>query len=72
MEGLFNSPVMVKLQEFGQKLGQNKFLSALQAAMMGSMSVIMCGSVFQIICAILGMCGVDSASTVLYDFVYAV
>ena len=69
MEGLFNSPVMVKLQEFGQKLGQNKFLSALQAAMMGSMSVIMCGSVFQIICAIMGMCGVESTSTV-YTILY--
>lgn len=69
MEGLFNSPVIVKLQEFGQKLGQNKFLSALQAAMMGSMSVIMCGSVFQILCAILGMFGVDSSS-MLYTILY--
>jgi PTS system cellobiose-specific IIC component len=69
MEGLFNSPVLVKLQEFGQKLGQNKFLSALQAAMMGSMSVIMCGSVFQIICAVISMFGVDSSST-LYTILY--
>jgi PTS system cellobiose-specific IIC component len=69
MEGLFNSPVLVKLQEFGQKLGQNKFLSALQAAMMGSMSVIMCGSVFQIICAVINLFGVDSSST-LYTVLY--
>jgi PTS system cellobiose-specific IIC component len=69
MEGLFNSPVLIKLQEFGQKLGQNKFLSALQAAMMGSMSVIMCGSVFQIICAVINLFGVDSSST-LYTILY--
>ena len=39
MDGIFNSPVMIKLQEFGQKLGSNKFLSALQGAMM-SLSLI--------------------------------
>lgn len=52
MESLFNSPIMIKLQEFGQALGRNKFLSALQAAMMSLMGVIMVGAVFQIICAV--------------------
>ena len=52
MEGLFNSRFMVKLQDFGQKLGTNKFLSALQGAMMSMMGVLMVGAVFQIICAI--------------------
>ena len=64
MEGIFNSKAMVALQEFGQKLGQNKFLSSLQAAMMGSMSLIMTGSVFQIICAVLSLFGVASDSTI--------
>lgn len=52
MESLFNSPIMVKLQEFGQALGRNRFLSALQAAMMSLMGVIMVGAIFQIICAV--------------------
>lgn len=52
MESLFNSPIMIKLQEFGQALGRNKFLSALQAAMMSLMGVIMVRAVFQIICAV--------------------
>ncbi len=69
MEGIFNSKAMIALQEFGQKMGQNKFLSALQAAMMGSMSLIMTGSVFQIICAVMGMLGVSSDSTI-YTIMY--
>lgn len=52
MESLFNSPVMVKLQEFGQKLGSNTFLSALQAAMMSLMGIIMVGALSQIICSV--------------------
>lgn len=54
MEKLFNSPIMVKLQDFGQKLGSNKFLAALQAAMMSLMGIIMVGAISQIICAVGG------------------
>ena len=43
---------MIKLQEFGQALGRNKYLSALQAAMMSLMGVIMVGAIFQIITAV--------------------
>ena len=64
MEGIFNSKGMIALQEFGQKLGQNKFLSALQASMMGSMSLIMTGSVFQIICAVLALFGITSENPI--------
>lgn len=52
MENLFNNPFFIKLQTFGQKLGTNKFLSSLQAAMMSSMGIIMVGAIFQIICAL--------------------
>jgi len=52
MEKFFESKFMIKLQEFGQKLGQNKFLTALQAAMMSLMGLIMIGAISQIICAI--------------------
>ena len=33
MEGFFNSKFMITLQKFGQALGRNKYLSALQATM---------------------------------------
>lgn len=64
MEGLMNSKIMIGLQNFGQKLGANKFVGALQGSMMGSMSLIMTGSVFQIICALLSMFGLSTDSTV--------
>ena len=69
MDAFMNSKFMIGLQTFGQKLGANKYMSSLQASMMGIMSVIMCGSVFQIICAILSMFGV-AADTVLYAVLY--
>ncbi len=69
MDNLFNSPVLVKLQEFGQKLGTNKFMAALQSGMMGSIAIIMTGSVFQILCAVLNMFGVASDS-LLYIVLY--
>ncbi len=69
MDGLFNSPVLIKLQEFGQKLGTNKYMSALQSGMMGSIAIIMTGSVFQILCAVLNMFGVASDS-MLYIVLY--
>jgi PTS system cellobiose-specific IIC component len=52
MEKLFESKFMIKLQNFGQALGSNKFLSALQAAMMSLMGVIMVGAISQIICSV--------------------
>lgn len=52
MEKLFESKALIKLQEFGQKLGSNKFLSALQAAMMSLMGVIMVGAISQIACSL--------------------
>lgn len=52
MEKLFESKAMIRLQEFGQNLGRNKFLAALQAAMMALMGIIMVGAISQIICAV--------------------
>ncbi len=71
MENLFNSPFMIKLQDFGQKLGSNKFLSALQAGMMSMMGVIMVGAIFQIICAIGPMVGLFETGDAVYNFLYA-
>ncbi|MFV0379336.1 MAG: PTS sugar transporter subunit IIC [Anaerorhabdus sp.] len=52
MEKFFESKAMIKLQEFGQKLGSNKFLAALQAAMMSLMGIIMVGAISQILCSV--------------------
>ncbi len=73
MESLFNSPAMIKLQEFGQALGRNKFLSALQGAMMSLMSIIMVGAIFQIICAVGGptMFNLFSSDSQTYQMLYA-
>ena len=71
MESIFNSPVMVKLQEFGQKLGQNKFLSSLQAAMMSLMGIVMIGAISQIIVSIGStMLNLFAADSQIYAILY--
>lgn len=72
MENLFNSPFMQKLQAFGQSLGSNKFLSALQAAMMGTMGVIMVGAISTILTNVLGptMFNLFSADSIWYSTLY--
>ena len=71
MDGIFNSPVLVKLQEFGQKLGSNKFLSSLQAGMMSCMAPIMVGAIFSIICAVGPMVGIFENGDAVYNILYA-
>ena len=71
MDGIFNSPFMVKLQEFGQKLGSNKFLSALQGSMMSCMAPIMVGAIFSIICAVGPMFGLFQNGDAVYNVLYA-
>lgn len=72
MEGLFNSPFMIKLQEFGQKLGSNKFLGALQGAMMSLMGVIMVGAIAQIITSVCSetMLGLFTTGSEIYNLIY--
>lgn len=71
MENLFNNPLLIKAQEFGQKLGTNKFISALTAGMMATMAPIMVGSICQIICAVISLFNADFASSALYGYIYA-
>lgn len=72
MENLFNSPVMIKLQEAGQALGRNKFLSGLQAAMMSLMGVIMVGAIFQIITSVgSSMFNLFTADSQIYAILYS-
>lgn len=72
MDKLFESSFMIKLQDFGQKLGSNKFLTALQAAMMSLMGVIMVGAISQILVSVLGpaMFNLFSAESKIYTLLY--
>lgn len=70
MDGIFNNPVLVKLQEFGQKLGANKFLSSIQGAMMSCMAPIMVGSIFSIICAVGPLVGLFENGSTIYNILY--
>ena len=67
MENLFNNPILVKMQEFGQKLGSNKFISALQYGMMSTMSILMVGAFCQIIASVGSMLGLMEANGALYN-----
>ncbi|MBK1812203.1 PTS sugar transporter subunit IIC [Clostridium sp. YIM B02505] len=72
MEQLFESKFMIKVQDFGQKLGSNKFLAALQASMMSLMGIIMVGAISQIICSIGSetMLNLFSSKSTLYAIIY--
>ena len=54
MSGFENNKILKSLEKFGQSLGQNKFLSSLQAGMMSLMGAIMVGAICQIITAVFG------------------
>lgn len=66
MENLFNNPILIKMQEWGQKLGSNKFISALQYGMMSTMSILMVGAFCQIIASVGDMIGLIPADGALY------
>ncbi|GJI51893.1 PTS transporter subunit EIIC [Lactiplantibacillus plantarum] len=70
MERFFNSKLMVGLQRAGQGLGNNKFITALQAAMMSLMGILMVGAIFQITMSVLGptIFGVLSAKSILLAY----
>lgn len=72
MEKLFESKFMVKLQSFGQALGSNKFLAALQASMQSLMGIIMVGAISQIICSVCSetMFNLFSSKSQIYAILY--
>lgn len=73
MEQLMNNPFILKLQEFSQKLAANKFLSALQSAMMSLMMVIMIGAISSILCTVgsESMLGLFQTGGPVYSALYA-
>lgn len=54
MERILENPFMKELQKWGEQIGKNKFLSALQSAMMGTLGIILVGSIAQILMVFLG------------------
>ncbi|AZZ61253.1 PTS sugar transporter subunit IIC [Oenococcus sp. UCMA 16435] len=70
MEKLFNSKFMKGLQNFGQKLGSNKFITSLQAAMMSLMGILMVGAISEIAISVLGpaMFNIISAKSTTYAY----
>lgn len=70
MENLFNNPVLVKLQTWGQKLGTNKFISALQYGMMSTMSILMVGAICQILATVLSLVGLIENGGAVYNAIY--
>lgn len=72
MEKLFESKFMIKLQDFGQSLGRNKYLAALQATMMSLMGVIMVGAISQIICSVgsVTMLNLFTSDSKIYAILY--
>lgn len=70
MEKLFENPILLKIQDFGQSLGQNKFLNSLQGGMMGNMGVIMVGAISQILCALGPMLGLFEMEDAIYNAIY--
>lgn len=72
MDKLFESPVFVKLQAFGEKIGSNKAVNAIQGALMGSMGIIMVGAIFQLTAVIGANLGLLETGSDLYNTLYGV
>lgn len=70
MEKLFNSAFMIKLQEAGQAVAANKFLSAIQNATSSLLAVIMVGAICVVLNTVLGpnMLGLIQSSTPISSF----
>ena len=71
MEGIFNNPLLIKVQEMGQKFSSNKFVTALTTGMMSTMAPIMVGAICQIVCAVGTMLGLFTADSAIYGYIYA-
>lgn len=71
LENVFESPALVKLQEFGAKMQSNKTLNALSSGMMSTLSVILAGAVFVIVATMLNLFGIISTDSAVYEWLYA-
>ena len=72
MDKIFESKPMKALQHLGDVIGQNKAVSAIQAAMMSLMGVIMAGSIFSIIAQVPVAFNLWTAESQIYTALYGV
>lgn len=66
LDNLYQSPVMMKLQEWGGKLQANKALSAISGGMMAAMAVILAGAIFTVVATLLDIVGVLETTDAAY------
>lgn len=72
MDKFFESKALLKLQAFGDKVGSNKAVDAIQGAFMGSMGIIMAGAFFQLLVVIPANFGLISQESELYLSIYGI
>lgn len=72
MDKFFESKALLKLQAFGDKVGSNKAVGAIQGAFMGSMGIIMAGAFFQLLVVIPANFGLISQESELYLSIYGI
>jgi len=70
MKSLESNKFLMALQNLGQKIAQNNFMSALQGAMMSIMGVIMIGAICSIVCTIGTMFGWLQSGSAAYNAIY--
>jgi PTS system cellobiose-specific IIC component len=71
MDKLFESKIMVGLRKFGEKFASNKMFGALSKAFMGTMALILVGSLFQIVATIPTLFGWYTVESQVYQVLYA-
>lgn len=71
MDKLFESKFMVGLRKFGEKFAGNKMFGALSKAFMGTMALILVGSLFQIVATIPTLFGWYTVESQIYQVLYA-
>ncbi len=71
MDTFFESKLAKGLQSFGEKLGTNRYLSAISGGLMGTMGLMLVGAFFQILANLLTLFGAITNASPLYAFLMA-
>lgn len=68
IDKLFESPVFVKLQQWGGKVQSNKVISAISSGMMAIMALVIAGAAFMIVATLLDIAGVLETTDQVYQW----
>lgn len=71
MDKFFESKFAKGLQKVGEKLGSNRYLTAISGGLMGTMGLMLVGAIFQIIANLLVIFSLTSNTSMLYNFLIA-